>query len=196
MMNRYAGLAMLVAVLSVGTARGADVFDVDKAHSFINFSAKHMVVSSTKGGFGEYTAEFSVDPADPTTLSATATIEAKSINTDNVKRDDHLRSPDFFDVATYPQVKFVSTGVEKSGDDYILKGNLSMKDVTKEIAIPVSVSGPVTDPWGNTRFGFEGATKINRKDWNINFSGTLDNGGLIVSDEVKIEISIEGILRK
>ena len=137
-----------------------------------------------------------VDPADLTTLKASVQIVANSVNTDNQKRDDHLRSAEFFDVQNNPDITFATTKVEKSGEDYLLTGNLTMRGVTKEITLAAAISGPVNDPWGNTRLGMEGSTKINRKDWGMNFNGTLDNGGLIVSDDVKLEISAEGILRK
>ncbi len=187
--------ALAVAALAAPVF-AAEVFDVDPAHSSIEFAVKHMLVSTVKGKFADIKAEFSLDPADPTTLQATCTIKAESITTGQPKRDAHLRGADFFETEKYPEIKFVATGVKRDGDDYILTGNLTMRDVTKEISIPVSFSGPVQDPWGETRFGFEGSTKINRKDWHINYSAVLDNGGLVASDEVKIEISIEGVKRK
>jgi polyisoprenoid-binding protein YceI len=189
-------VAVLTGLALAAPAFAADAYDVDVAHSTIGFSARHMVVASTKGSFTDYVASFEVDSADFTTLKATANIEAKSINTADQKRDDHLRGPDFFEVEKYPEIRFDSTKVEKKGKDYVLSGNLTMKETTKEIAIPIAISGPITDPWGNERIGFEGSTKINRKDWGINWSKLMDNGGLVVSDEIKIDISIEGIKRK
>jgi polyisoprenoid-binding protein YceI len=188
--------SMLMGAALAAPVFAADVYDLDAAHTTIGFSAKHLMVSSTKGVFDEFTGTIEVDPADLTTMKASAKIAAKSINTKNQKRDDHLRGPDFFEVAKYPDIKFETTKVEKSGEEYILTGNLTMKDVTKEISFPIEISGFVTDPWGNQRMGFEGSTKINRKDWHINFSGTLDNGGVVVSDDIKLDISAEGIKRK
>ena len=133
------------------------------------------------------------DPAKPEAFKSTATIQIKSVNTENQKRDDHLRSPDFFDAAQFPEITFVSTRAEANGDGAILHGNLTMRGVTKEIALPVVISGPVTDPWGKSRVGFEGKTTINRKDWGINWSKSMDNGGLVVSDDVTLEIAVEGI---
>lgn len=192
-MQKWTGW-MLAAALSA-PAFAADVFDVDASHSSIAFSVKHMVVSTVRGNFGEFSGSFEMDPADPATLNATATVSAKSINTNNQKRDDHLRSGDFFDAETYPDITFTTTKVTAQGDGFVLTGNLTMRGVTKEISLPIEVNGPVTDPWGNTRYGFEGSTTINRKDWGINWAKTLDNGGLVVADQVKIEISIEGIKR-
>lgn len=193
-MRRIASILMGVAMVTPVFA--ADVYEVDPAHTTLGFSAKHMVVSSTKGTFDEFKGTLEVDPQDLSTLKGSATVQAKSINTNNEKRDNHLRGPDFFDVEKYPEIKFETTRVEKKGDDYVIYGNLTMKDVTKEIAIEGTISGPVNDPYGNQRLGFEGNGKLNRKDWNINFSAALDNGGLVVSDEVKLDLSVEAIKKK
>lgn len=196
-MKSNVALILGAMVVAGGVARAEVLsFEVDKAHTSIGFAVKHMVVSTTKGSFNDFTGEFSVDPADPTTLSAKATIAATSVDTANEKRDGHLRNEDFFDVAKYPEIKFESTGAEKTDDGILLKGNLTIKDVTKEVSIPVEVNGPVTGPQGNTLYGFEGSTKINRKDWGIVYGGVLDNGGLMIGDDVKIEISVEGIQKK
>jgi polyisoprenoid-binding protein YceI len=186
--------AMMAAALAA-QVQAADVYDLDAAHTTIGFSVRHMVVSSTKGSFGSFSGSFEVDPADPTTLKASAKVDVKSIDTKNKDRDDHLRGPDFFDAAKYPEITFESTKVEKTGDGIVLSGKLTMKGVTKEIAIPVDISGPVLNPWGKTVMGFEGSARINRKDWGITWNKVLDNGGVAVGDEVKLEISVEGIKR-
>jgi len=174
----------------------ADVYDLDVAHTNLGFGAKHMLVSTVKGNFNEFSGQFTVDPKGPALEGLELTVQAASIDTGINKRDDHLRSADFFEVDKFPRITFKSTRVEKKGEDIILHGDLTMKDVTKAVALPVTLSGPVKDPGGNTRFGLEGAVKINRKDWHINFNATLDNGGLVVADEVRVEISLEGIRRK
>jgi polyisoprenoid-binding protein YceI len=107
-----------------------------------------------------------------------------------------LRNQDFFDAPKYPEITFESTGVEVTDEGLNLRGNLTMRGVTREIVIPITVHGPITDPWGNVRAGFEGKTTINRQDWGISWSKTLDSGGLVVSDEVVIEISVEGIQKR
>jgi len=194
-MNTITGLVAGMLLLAAPVF-AAEVYDIDAAHTNLGFGAKHMLVSTVKGKFNEFGGSFTVDPKGPALEGFTATVQAASIDTGIKKRDDHLRSVDFFEVDKYSVITFTSTRVEKRGDEHIIHGDLLMKDVSKAIAIPVTLSGPVKDPRGNIRYGFEGVTKINRKDWHINFSGTLDNGGLVVADEVKIEISVEGILRK
>lgn len=174
----------------------AATYDVDPSHSTIGFAVRHMVVTTVRGTFNEFQGQFTYDPENPAAFSASAVIQTASIDTRNRKRDDHLRSEDFFDAAKYPEITFETTGAEQSGDQLIVRGNLTMRGVTREISIPITFSGPVTDPWGNTRVGFEGSTTINRQDWGISWSRTLDNGGLVVSDEVRIEINIQGILKE
>lgn len=186
----------LVAFSAFALAGRAAEYDVDPSHSYIGFAVRHMVVATVKGSFNEYEGRFEYDPQNPLAFKASATIQAASIDTRNKRRDDHLRNEDFFDVAKYPQITFESTGIEPAGDKYLLKGNLTMRGVTREISIPLTFNGPITDPWGNIRAGFEGSTVINRQDWGISWSKTLDTGGLVVSDEVTIEISIEGIQKK
>ncbi len=186
---------MLVAVAVAGGVRAGEVYDIDTAHTTIGFSVRHMVVSSTKGAFNTFSGSFELDPADPTSLKASAKIDVKSIDTKNKDRDDHLRGADFFDADKHPEITFETTKVEKSGSDYVLHGNLTMKGVTKPITLPIELSGPVKNPWGKTVMGFEGSCKINRKDWGITWNKVLDNGGVAVGEDVKLEISVEGIKR-
>lgn len=186
-------VALLVAIS--GSVFAAS-YDLDASHSSIGFGVKHMVVTTTKGQFVDYTGGFDYDVADPSSLKAHATIKVASVDTGNAKRDDHLRSADFFDAAKFPEITFVSSAAEKQGDSVVLTGELTIKGVTKEIKLPLTVNGPVTDPWGNVRVGFEGKTKINRQDYGVTWNAKLDNGGLVVSDDVTLDISIEGIQKK
>ena len=188
-------LAALVAAAVAGPVL-ADTYDIDPAHTTFGFAVKHMVVSTVKGNFTEFKGEFSFDPANPGEAKASAIIQTKSINTGVEKRDGHLKSPDFFDAAKYPEIKFESSSFEKSGDGYVIKGKLTIKETTKDVSIPVSINGPIEDPYKNQRVGIEGGFKINRKDYGLNFDGKLASGGLVVGDEVTIEISAEGIKRK
>lgn len=189
---------ILAAILAAAVASPvlADTYDIDAAHTTIGFGVKHMVVSTVKGSFGEFSGEFKFDPAQPATLTGSATIKVDSITTANKKRDDHLKAADFFDAAKFPEIKFTVTGGEKSGDQVIVKGKLTIKDTTKDVSIPVTVNGPIEDPWKNQRVGIEGSFKINRKDYGLNFDAKLANGGLVVADEVTIEIHAEGTKRK
>ena len=187
-------LAMLMAVTA--TSVRAATYELDNSHSSIGFGVKHMVVTTTKGEFTDYTGGFEYDAADPSSLKASATIKVASVNTRNEKRDDHLRNEDFFDSAKYPEITFVSTSAEKVGDEVVLTGDLTIKGVTKQIKLPLAGNGPVTDPWGNVRVGLEGKTKINRQDFGLTWNKILDNGGLAVGDEVTLDIVIEGTQKK
>lgn len=190
-MSKYAILALALGLAA--PAAQAETYEIDASHSSIGFSVRHMVVSTVRGSFGEFTGSFTYDAAAPADTKAAAVIKTASIDTRNAKRDDHLRNEDFFDAPKHPDITFETTRVEVDGETVTLFGNLTMKGVTKEIALPVTFHGPITDPWGNVRAGFEGSTSINRQDWGISWSKNLDGGGLVVSDEVKLDISIEGI---
>jgi polyisoprenoid-binding protein YceI len=188
--------AVGLAVLAAGAARGADVYEVDKAHTALSFAVKHMMVSTVKGSFKDFSGTIEFDPAKPLELKASAKIAVASIDTANADRDKHLRSPDFFNAEAHPEITFAVAGLEKSGDQTFMAGELTMKGVTKKVSVPVTVNGPVNDPYGNTRIGIEGSFTVNRKDYGINFHKVLDNGGLVVGDDVKIEISVEGVKKK
>jgi len=193
MMNK--AYALILGMTVAASSALADSYTIDKAHTTLGFSVKHMVVSSTKGKFQDFTGTIEAG-ADGVPSKASATIKAASLDTDNEDRDKHLRSPDFFDADKFPEVTFESTKIEKTGDGATITGNLTIRGVTKEIALPVSLSGPVTDPWGNVRIGLEGSTKINRKDFGMIWNKTLDAGGLVVDDTVKIDVSVEAIKDK
>lgn len=187
---------LLAAVLmtgSVSTMAGAATYEIDPAHTHIGFSVRHMVVSNTKGSFGEFEGTIEFDADAPENTKASATIAVTSVDTDNEKRDNHLRDADFFDVANYPNMTFESTRVEGSLPELTMIGNLTIKDVTMEVSIPVEVTGPITDPWGNERIGLAGELKIDRNDYGISFSKVMESGGLVVGDTVKISLDVEGI---
>lgn len=169
------------------------VYQVDPSHTEVGFSVRHMVVANVKGRFNEVEGAFTFDPSNPAAFTANATVKAASISTRNDQRDGHLKSPDFFDVEKFPEITFAATRVEEKGGDLVLHGNLTMRDVTREIAMPIETSGPITDPYGKQRAGFEGSVKVNRQDWGIAFNGKLASGDLVVGDEVKITVSVEGI---
>jgi polyisoprenoid-binding protein YceI len=194
MLTIVAAIAMSAILVSTGAA--ADKFMIDKTHSSIQFSVSHMVISKIKGEFGDYTGSIVYDDKDITKSSFDVTIQVASIDTKDEKRDEHLRKPDFFDASTYPEITFKSKRVEKSGDGFVAIGDLTMRGVTKEISMPFTVAGVITDPWGNTRMGASATLKLNRQDYGISFSQKLDNGGLMVGDNVDIEIEIEAVLAK
>jgi polyisoprenoid-binding protein YceI len=183
-----------MAALSASAARGG-TFELDTAHTTLGFGVKHLVVSTVHGKFNAFSGTIETgDDGLPTKLEAK--IDVASIDTDNADRDKHLRSADFFDAESHPAITFESTKVEKSGDGVNVTGNLTIRGVTKEVVLPLTLNGPITDPWGNTRIGLEGQTTINRKDFGLVWNKTLDGGGVVVGDDVKINVSTEGILKK
>ncbi len=166
-------------------------YTVDPAHTQIGFQARHAMVTKVRGQFKDFEGTFHLDPSNPESSSATVTIQAKSIDTGNADRDTHLRSNDFFAMDEYPEIKFVSTSAERIDDDsFKLNGELSIKGVTRPVSIDFEYNGVETDPWGNTRVGFEGSTEVNRKDWGVNWNAALDSGGVLVSDKVKLEFDV------
>lgn len=187
--------ALLVSVLA-GASPAADKYALDPSHSSVGFAVKHMVVAKVKGYFDDYTVTILYDDKDITKSSVEVAIKTASIDTKNAKRDEHLRSPDFFDAAKYPEITFKSKRIEKSGEGYVAVGDLTMRGVTKEIQLPFTFAGVITDPYGNTRLGLSAATKLNRQDYGLSWSKTLDNGGLVVSDDVEIEIETEAVKEK
>ncbi len=187
-------LLFSAAVALAGALWAADSYSIDNAHSGIWFSVKHMMVTNTKGQFKDYAVGLIYDAKDLSKSSVKVAIKAESIDTTNAKRDDHLRGSDFFEVSKFPEITFESTKIVKQGLSYEAAGKLTIKGVTKDVKIPFTLSGPVKDPSGQTHIGVEGNLTINRQDYGVNYSTTLDNGGLAVGNDVKIELIIEGIL--
>jgi len=183
-------MAAAVIVLAGSTAR-AEKWDVDAVHSSVGFQVTHMVIARVNGQFGGFSGSVDFDGKDVTAGSVEMTIKSASIDTDNERRDGHLKSPDFFDVEKFPEITFKSTKVEKGeGLKFRLVGNLTMRGVTKEVAFDCEFFGTV-DLGGKVKAGFSAATTINRQDFGVSWSQSLDSGGLVVSDEVKITIQLE-----
>ena len=165
---------------------------LDTSHSSIEFAVKHMIISTTKGRFTKFSVDADVDEANLGASTATITIDAESVDTRDETRDAHLRSADFFDAANHPTVTFVTRRLEsKGGSDYRIIGDLTMRGVTKEISLDGELSGPMKDPYGNTRVGLSAQGKVNRKDWGLTWNGVLEAGGVLVGDEVKMSIDTE-----
>jgi len=180
-------IVVAAAAALMGTsARALDTYKVDPAHSSIGFSIDHMVIDTVQGRFRQFEGSITVDPDNGNALKqAAATIQTKSVDTDVEKRDNHLRSPDFFDAEKYPTITFESTGV----DAQALTGKFTMHGVTKEISLPYTIKGPIKDPMGNVHLALQAKTKLNRKDYGISWNKTMDAGGLMVGEEVNIEIN-------
>ena len=172
----------------------AGTWDVDAVHSDVSFSVRHMMVSKVRGRFGTFSGEITTGQ-DVLDSKVSATVDLSSIDTNNAQRDDHIRSADFFDVEHHPQMTFTSTGVRRSGDGYLLEGDLSLHGVTRPVTFSLEVNGFGPDPFGGTRSGFSASTEINRRDFGIDISMPLDGGGVVLSDTIKISLEIEAILR-
>ncbi|TFE02464.1 YceI family protein [Jeotgalibacillus sp. R-1-5s-1] len=165
---------------------------VDAAHSSIDFSVKHMMISKVKGSFHDFSADVTADPADLTGADIRFSITVNSIDTRNQDRDNHLRSADFFEVEQFPNITFVSTDVKKIGDDeYELTGDVTIKDVTRKETFTVEYEGAGKDPWGNEKVGFSATGKLNRKEYGLTWNQALETGGVLVGEDIKINLQIQ-----
>jgi polyisoprenoid-binding protein YceI len=167
---------------------------VDVAHTRIGIRARHAMVTTVRGAFTDFSGEARLVPADPPSSSVTMRIRTASIDTGNADRDAHLRSPDFLDVETFPEMVFASTGIEQLDDDlYSVTGDLTIKDVTQPVTVDFTMTGSALDPFGNLRVGFEGALAILRSDWGLTWNAALETGGWLVSDRIQIEFDVSAI---
>ncbi len=164
---------------------------IDASHSQITFSVRHMMISNVHGRFENFTGEVDFNEADPTKSSVDITIDPATINTRDEKRDGHLRSPDFFDVAKFPTVTFKSTRIQKVDDNHgIIYGDLTIRGVTREVALTTEYAGQ-SAIWGRTSAGFDASTRINRKQWGLTWNAALESGGMLVGDDININIELE-----
>src|SRR5689334_13410212 len=169
---------------------------IDRAHSSVSFSVRHLMVSKVRGQFADFDGEI-VTGADPLDSSVTATVDLSSIDTGNADRDAHIRSADFFDVDTHPTLAFRSTGVRPDGEDFVVDGELSLHGVTRPVSLKLEVNGfQHASPFGDVRAGFSASTEINRKDYGIEFNMPLEGGGVVVGEKVQIALEIEAILQQ
>lgn len=191
-MKRLFAVAVAAALAAPAAALAQSTWNVDPAHTHASFSVRHLVISNVRGEFGKTTGKLTLDEKDVTKSTVEASIETGTIDTRVTDRDNHLRSPDFFDAAKYPAMTFKSTKVERAGEGKLkVTGNLTIKDQTKPVVL--DVTGPtseIKDPWGNARRGVSAVAKINRKDFGLNWSKTIE-AGPVVGDEVTIEIEAE-----
>jgi polyisoprenoid-binding protein YceI len=194
MMKTTLGIGLAALVASACAVNAADTYNIDPAHSSVGFAVTHMLINTVHGKFNEFSGSLTMDGTE--LKEATGTIQAKSIDTGIDRRDNHLRSPDFFDSAKFPTITFKSKRAEKQGNGTVLVGDFTMHGVTKEITLPVTVKGPIKDPWGNSRIGFQAQAKLNRRDYGLKYNQALETGGLVVSDEVELEINAEAVKAK
>lgn len=164
---------------------------LDPTHSEVQFKVKHLMISTVTGHFKKFDANVETQGDDFSTAKINFTADVDSITTNNEQRDGHLKTGDFFAAEEHPQIKFESTKLEKSGNDYKLHGNFTIRGVTKPVVLDVDYGGTTKDPWGNTRAGFEVNGKINRKDFGMSFNAATETGGLVVSDDVKLHSNVE-----
>lgn len=171
-------------------------WDIDPGHSRIGFATRHAMVTRVRGAFNEVSGEVVLDAEHPEQDTASIVVRMDSIDTRNAQRDEHLRSADFFDVTTHPEMTFRSTRIEEVDENgYIVTGDLTIRDQTRNINIPLRFVGTDTDPFGNVRAGFEGSRRIDRRDWGIAWNTPLDSGGLLVSDRIQLEFELSLIKR-
>ena len=167
----------------------AQTYSIDRNHTRLEFSAKHMMVTTVRGSFEDFAGTVEIDGDDPTTARGSVTVKTASLWTGVEMRDNHLRSDDFFGVEKYPEMTFASTAVEKTGEDtYKVTGDLTIRDVTRPITLDVEIEGQIIDPWGNDRVGLSARARLNRKDWGLNWNQAIEAGGVVVSDHVNIAV--------
>lgn len=164
---------------------------LDPTHSEISFKVKHLMITNVKGNFTDFKVEAETESDDFSKARITFSANAASVSTGNEQRDGHLKSGDFFDVEKFPEITFVATSYTKGSDEDVLEGNLTIKGVTNKVKLEVEYGGVQQDPWGNTKAGFTLNGKINRKDFGLNWNATLESGGVLVSEEVKVSAEIQ-----
>jgi polyisoprenoid-binding protein YceI len=169
-------------------------WNIDLAHSAIHFSARHMVVSKTRGRFAKFSGSIQFDPKELSKGSVNVEIEPASVDTGDAQRDGHLRSPDFFDVEKFPKASFKSTKVTEKGEGKLsIVGDLTLHGNTRSVTLDATYDGTGKDPWGGERAGFSATTSIHRPDFGVNFNKALDTGGLLVGEKVELQLEVEAI---
>lgn len=167
-------------------------YKIDASHSEVGFKIRHLMITNVTGKFTEFDGTLESDKEDLSDAKISFEANVNSITTHNEQRDGHLKSDDFFNAEKFPKLTFVSTGItKKSDDEFVLTGNLTIRDVTKPVELAVEYGGKIVDPYGQTKLGFEIVGKINRKDFGLTWSATTETGGLVVADEVKLQVTVE-----
>jgi len=189
--NLVAQAQVKKTVMAVGSTTATN-WNLDKSHSGVKFSVDHLVISEVDGTFRVFNGTLNSPTADFNNAQVGFTVDVNSINTDDEKRDAHLKGDDFFNAEKYPAMKFTSTSFKKvKGNAYVMEGNLTIRDVTKKVRFAVLYGGTIKDPWGNTKAGFKASGKINRKDFGLKWGALTETGGAVVGDEVRMQINVE-----
>lgn len=184
----------MTAAVQAAPATGTKTqWKLDPNHTTVEFSAKHLMITTVKGRIADVEGEITIDEKNPQNSSVTATLKAASLDTRTDQRDQHLRSADFLDVEKYPEIKFRSTRIEGSKDSFKLTGDLTIRDVTRPITLDVDFEGQSKDPWGGERAGFSASGKIDRRDFGLNWNVAVEAGGLLVGNDVKIAIEAQAV---
>jgi polyisoprenoid-binding protein YceI len=190
-MNCKLFAAFALTALTAVPSFAAETYDVDASHSEVSFQVRHLV-TNVRGRFNDFDGTINLDPANLEKSKVEFRVKAASIDTANEDRDKHLRAEDFFHAEKYPEITFKSTSIKKTGKDtYAVTGDFTMRGVTRRITLPVTYLGTARDPWGNDKAGFETAATLDRKDYGITWNKAVDNGGVILGDDVKIAINLE-----
>jgi polyisoprenoid-binding protein YceI len=185
-------LSIVIALFSVALVQAQTNWNIDPSHSSIRFAVDHMVISEVEGIFSTYTGSVTTTKDDFSDAKINFVVDVNSVNTDNAKRDEHLRGADFFETEKYPKMTFVSTSVTKTGTGkYNLKGKLSLHGITKEITLAMTYGGTTKDPWGNTKAGLKVTGVINRTDYGLKYNSVLEAGSLMIGEEVTITAKVE-----
>ena len=174
-------------------AVGTTTWKIDPAHTIVEFSAKHLMITTVKGRFSDVEGEIVISDADPSKSSVTATIKSASIDTRTTQRDDHLRSADFLDAANFPEITFRSTRITGDKSEFKVTGNLTIRGVTREVTLDVTNEGSTNDPWGGDRIAFSATTKIDRRDFGLTWNQAIEAGGVLVGNDVKISIDVQAV---
>lgn len=194
-MKLLKSIALVSVILS--TSLWADTYKLDLAHSEVEFSVRHMMISRTNGDFKQYEGMIEYDGKEISSLKFDITIDVASIDTKIEKRDEHLRGADFFEAKKFPTIRFVSTAIKNiKGKKFDAVGKLTVKGITKEVTIPMQFNGAATSPWGQSLIGLEGEFEIDRTEYGLTYSKALETGGLVVGKEITIEIQAEAIKQK
>lgn len=170
----------------------AATWNIDPVHSEVGFSVRHMMVSKVRGRFTSFSGQI-VTAEDPLKSTVTAEIDLKSISTGQEQRDEHIRSADFFEVETYPTMTYKAAGLRVVDGDYVLDGELTLKGVTRSVPLRLEINGFGPDAYGGVRAGFTATGELNRRDFNVNFSAPLQNGGVVVADKIELHLEIEAV---
>jgi len=174
-------------------AVGSTTWKIDPAHTTVEFSAKHLMITTVKGRFSDVEGEIVISDADPSKSSVSATLKSASIDTRTSQRDDHLRSADFLDAANYPEITFRSTRITGDKSEFKVTGNLTIRGVTREVTLETTNEGSTKDPWGGDRIAFSATTKIDRRDFGLTWNQAIEAGGVLVGNDVKISIDVQAV---